>query len=393
MIFINAVGMLNALGHNIEEIKFNLSKGYAPGVQLRKNWLQSEDACVLAGVDVELPCIPEHLAAHDSRNNRLLIAALQQIQPQLDVMINQYGQDRIAIILGTSTSGLAEADAFIDAHYQDKEAEGYHYYQQELGDPSRFLAAYLSLTGPAYTISTACSSSARAILAGQRLIDAGIVDAAIVGGADTLSRMPVNGFNSLEALSTTLCQPFAQNRAGISIGEAVSLLLLSRQPAKIAFLGGGESSDGYHMSAPDPDGSGAEKAIRMALNTAKLKPEDIGYINLHGTGTPLNDAMESAVIHRIFGAQAPCSSTKQLTGHMLGAAGAGEAGLCWLILDSQLLLPVNYFSMQPKDPCLPECGLLTEPVALKKAIILSNSFAFGGNNCTLIFGDASHDIC
>ncbi len=393
MIFINAVGMLNALGHNIEEIKFNLSKGYAPGVQLRKNWLQSEDACVLAGVDVELPCIPEHLAAHDSRNNRLLIAALQQIQPQLDVMINQYGQDRIAIILGTSTSGLAEADAFIDAHYQNKEAEGYHYYQQELGDPSRFLAAYLSLTGPAYTISTACSSSARAILAGQRLIDAGIVDAAIVGGADTLSRMPINGFNSLEALSPTLCQPFAQNRTGISIGEAVSLLLLSRQPAKVAFLGGGESSDGYHMSAPDPDGNGAEKAIRMALNTARLKPEDIGYINLHGTGTPLNDAMESAVIHRIFGEQTPCSSTKQLTGHMLGAAGAGEAGLCWLILDSQLSLPVNDFSMQPKDQCLPECGLLIEPVALKKAIILSNSFAFGGNNCTLIFGDASHDIC
>lgn len=386
MIYMNAVGMLNALGHSVEEVRDNLLAGISPGVMARDNWLEPKEACVLAGVDADLPDIPVHLKAHNSRNNQLLLAALQQIEPQVTEMINQYGHERIAVILGTSTSGLAEADIFIESHHQGKEAENYHYFQQELGDPSRFLSAYLSLTGPAYTISTACSSSARAILAGQRLIDAGIVDAAIVGGADTLSRMPVNGFNSLEALSTTLCQPFGQDRTGITIGEAACLILMSKIPAKVAFLGGGESSDGYHMSAPNPDGLGAEKAIRMALDAAKLAPEDVGYINLHGTGTPLNDAMESSVIHRIFGTEIACSSTKQLTGHMLGAAGAGEAGLCWLILDAELPLPATDFSASPQDPDLPKCGLLMKPSRLTTPVILSNSFAFGGNNCALIFG-------
>ncbi|HCM60987.1 MAG TPA: beta-ketoacyl-ACP synthase [Morganella sp. (in: Bacteria)] len=392
MIYINAVGMLNALGNNTQEIRRNLPLRHAPGMKARDNWLQSGDACVLGGVQAELPDVPAHLHAHNSRNNRLLLAALEQIREPVTRMIHTYGADRIAVILGTSTSGLDEADHFIDAHFQSGEAPDYHYYQQELGDPARFLAANLSLTGPAYTLSTACSSSARAVLSGQRLIKAGLADAVIAGGADTLSRMPINGFNSLEALSLTLCQPFAQDRPGITIGEGAALLLMSREPADVAFPGGGESGDGYHMSAPEPDGKGAEQAIRMALDNAGLTTGDIGYINLHGTGTPLNDAMESTVINRLFGTDTPCSSTKPLTGHMLGAAGAGEAGLCWLILKENLALPAQVFTDKPQDSQLPPCGLLTTEIPLRKPVILSNSFAFGGNNCALIFAGVTHDI-
>ncbi|HHR6130439.1 TPA: beta-ketoacyl-[acyl-carrier-protein] synthase family protein [Providencia alcalifaciens] len=392
MIYINAVGMLNALGHTLDEIQSNLSRQIAPGMKTRSEWLQSGEACVLGGVDAELPPIPEHLKQHDSRNNQLLLAALLQIEPAVTQMIATYGADRVAVIMGTSTSGLDEADQFIDAQHNGKQLEGYHYSQQELGDPSRFLAKYLELTGPAYTISTACSSSARAILAGQRLIDAGIVDAAIVGGADTLSRMPINGFHSLAALSPTLCQPFAENRPGITIGEGSGLLLLSKQPAEIAFLGGGESSDSYHMSAPEPSGKGAENAILMALAAANLTPQDIGYINLHGTGTVLNDAMESTVINRLFGDAVPCSSTKPLTGHMLGAAGVGEAALCWLLLKANLALPKQHFTDLPQDFSLPSCGLMTVDTPLEKPIMLSNSFAFGGNNCALVIGRVSHAV-
>lgn len=392
MIYINAVGMLNALGHSLEDIQLNLSREIAPGMKERSDWLQSREPCVLGGIDGELPPLPEHLRQHNSRNNQLLLAALLQIQPAVDQMIAAYGAHRVAIIMGTSTSGLDEADQFIDAQHNGKHAPRYHYYQQELGDPSRFLAKYLELTGPAYTISTACSSSARAILAGQRLIDSGIVDAAIVGGADTLSRMPINGFYSLDALSPTLCQPFAKDRPGITIGEGSGLFLLSKQPAEIAFLGGGESSDSYHMSAPEPSGKGAEAAIFMALQAANMSPDDIGYINLHGTGTELNDAMESTVINRIFGETTPCSSTKQLTGHMLGAAGVGEAALCWLLLSKNLALPKHKFVDYVQDESLPPCGLITETTPLIKQAILSNSFAFGGNNCSLIIGRASHAV-
>ncbi|EPV3841876.1 beta-ketoacyl-[acyl-carrier-protein] synthase family protein [Morganella morganii] len=388
MIYINAVGMINALGDDTDTIRRNLPQRTAPGMKAREGWLQSGHACVLGGTDAVLPEIPAHLHAHDSRNNRLLLSALRQIQPEAERMVAQYGADRVAVILGTSTSGLDEADHFINARHHDRDAENYHYFQQELGDPARFLSAYLGLTGPAYTISTACSSSARAILSGQRLIDARLADAVIAGGADTLSRMPINGFNSLEALSPVLCQPFAQGRTGITIGEGAALLLLSREPADVAFLGGGESGDGYHMSAPEPEGRGAELAIRMALKNAGLTPEDIGYINLHGTGTPLNDTMESTVISRLFGAGVPCSSTKPLTGHMLGAAGAGEAALSWLILKENLPLPVQIFTDKPQDTTLAPCGLLTRPATLCKPVILSNSFAFGGNNCVLIVGSS-----
>ncbi|RKQ38923.1 beta-ketoacyl-[acyl-carrier-protein] synthase family protein [Enterobacter sp. R1(2018)] len=383
MISLTAVGMLNAMGNTPDEIAGNLVAGLAPGMGPDKDgWLQQGE-CWVGRVTGDLPAMPAALAQHNSRNNRLLLAALAQIQPQVDEAIARYGQDRVAVVMGTSTSGLDEADRRVSGSN-----ETYHYGQQELGDPSRFVSEYLRLFGPALTISTACSSSARAIITGRRLIESGMADVAIVGGADTLSRMPINGFNSLESLSERRCQPFSAERNGITIGEAAALILLSRDKGPVQLLGVGESSDAWHMSAPHPEGAGAVRAIEMAMQEADLIAADIGYINMHGTATRLNDEIEARVIHRLFGESVPCSSTKHLTGHTLGAAGACEAALCYLMLTRGLPLPAQNFTESTQDLGLPPCGLITAPQADYKPVMLSNSFAFGGNNAALIFGAA-----
>lgn len=388
MIYISAVGMVNALGNNPDEIAANLIRGIAPGMHTRAGWLQGQDA-ILGGVEGELPPIPDDFAPHRTRNNQLLLAALAQIQPAVDDAIARVGRDRVAVILGTSTSGLDEGDEHVRLSLNEEASLRWQYSQQELGDPSRYLANWLALEGPAYTLSTACSSSARAIISGRRLIEAGLVDVAIVGGADTLSRMPVNGFNSLESFSPTLCEPFGRDRHGITIGEAAGLMVLTREPQPVALLGTGESSDAYHISAPHPQGEGAIRAIQQALNDAGLTTADVGYINLHGTATPLNDQIESQVVHDLFSDSVPCSSTKHLTGHTLGAAGITEAALSWLILTRDLPLPAQDFSRYAPDPTLPACGLLHHAVALEKPVILSNSFAFGGNNASILLGRVS----
>lgn len=389
MIYISAVGMINALGHDTDEIAANLSRGAAPGMRPRAGWLQGYPHAVLAGVDGELPAIPDDFSAHRSRNNQLLLAALRQIQPQVDEAIACYGRDRIAVVLGTSTSGLDEGDRHVSLTLNGEESHYWQYPQQELGDPSRFLSHWLRLDGPAFTLSTACSSSARAIISGRRLIESGLADVAIVGGADTLSRMPINGFHSLESLSPTRCLPFGRDRSGITIGEGAALMLLTREPQPIALLGVGESSDAHHISAPHPEGVGAIRAIRQALDDAGITPEQVGYINLHGTATPLNDQIESKVVNALFGERVPCSSTKHLTGHTLGAAGITEAALSMLILQHDLPLPAQDFSLSPRDPTLPPCGIIEQPQPLERPLILSNSFAFGGNNASILLGRMS----
>ena len=390
MITLTAAGMVNALGNNLDEIAGNLQANIAPGIERdRDGWLQKGE-CWVGRVTGNLPDVPPELAQYNSRNNRLLLAALAQIRPQVDEAITRYGNERVAVVLGTSTSGLDEGDRMVSGTHAGKPPAAYRYGQQELGDPSRFLSDYLQLFGPALTISTACSSSARAIITGKRLIESGMVDAAIVGGADTLSRMPINGFNSLESLSNVRCKPFSAERNGITIGEAGALILLTKEPGEVQLLGVGDSSDAWHMSAPHPEGVGAIRAIEMALGEAKLRPQDIGYINLHGTATRLNDEIEAKVVNQLFGESVPCSSTKHLTGHTLGAAGACEAVLCYLLLSRGLPLPAQDFTDVHQDLTLAPCGLLGASQPFTKPIMLSNSFAFGGNNTSLIFG-VSHD--
>lgn len=390
MIYFSAVGMVNALGDNNARIAASLRAGVAPGMSLQEGWLTENRPVWLGSVTGDLPAIPSRFAPHRSRNNQLLLAALAQIRTQVDAAIGRYGKDRVAVIMGTSTSGIAEGEQAVRSlHQHGTFPPGYDYQQQELGDPSQFMAEWLDLSGPAYTLSTACSSSAKAIISGKRLIDAGLADAALVGGADSLCRMPVNGFNSLESFSRGRCTPFGQDRDGINIGEASALILLTREPADVALLGTGESSDAWHMSAPHPEGLGAERAIAMALQQAGLQASDVGYINAHGTATPLNDQVEAAVIHRMFGGGTSCSSTKHLTGHTLGAAGATEAALSWLILTSELPLPPQDFSVTPRDPGLPAIRLVEGHEPLTRPVILSNSFAFGGNNASILIGRPS----
>src|SRR5471030_1814822 len=390
MIYFSAVGMVNALGHSLAEIAANLNAGHAPGMQMNSQFLTSKRPIWVGNVTADLPLVPDEFVVHRSRNNQLLLAAVAQVEQPVQQAIAQYGRHRVAVILGTSTSGIAEGEAAVSHHQRTGELpQGYHYQQQELGDPAQFLAAYLGTDGPAYTLSTACSSSARAIISGQRLIASGMADVALVGGADSLCRMAINGFNSLDSLSAGRCTPFAKDRDGINIGEASALLLLTREPAGVALLGFGESSDAWHMSAPHPQGEGAERAMRMALHQAGLMPSDVGYINLHGTATPLNDSVEAGVIERIFGDRVPCSSTKHLTGHTLGAAGATEAALSWLMLTRNLSIPVQDFSQYERDVSLPEIGLIQTPQWLRKPVILSNSFAFGGNNACILLGRLS----
>jgi 3-oxoacyl-[acyl-carrier-protein] synthase-1 len=386
MIYFSAVGMVNALGGQLDEIATNLAAGYAPGISQQSPWLTSKQPIWLGQVFSPLPEIPAALAAHRSRNNRLLMAALQQIQPQVDDAIARYGADRVAVVMGTSTSGIAEGEQAVQFSQQQDFPACYNYQQQELGDPARFLSRLLGLSGASYTLSTACSSSARAIISGQRLIAAGLADVALVGGADSLCRMPINGFASLEALSADRCQPFAADRDGINIGEAAALMLLTREPAAVALLGVGESSDAWHMSAPHPQGEGAERAMRMALQQAGMVAEDLGYINLHGTATEQNDRVEAQVIARLCGNRVHCSSTKHLTGHTLGAAGATEAALSWLLLTRVIPLPRQDFSCSSVDASLGDIGLVTDEQYLAKAAILSNSFAFGGNNASILLG-------
>ncbi|WP_429193431.1 beta-ketoacyl-[acyl-carrier-protein] synthase family protein [Aeromonas salmonicida] len=386
--YIAAYGLISALGEGRDASAGALLAWQAEGITplTRHNQTLLDGRLTPVGrVEGALPEIPAELAPYASRNNRLLLAVLAQIRPALDKALAEFGPARVGLVLGTSTAGIGEAELAIAAARRGETIPpAFDYRQQELGSPSEFLARYLSLEGPAYTLSTACSSSARAFISGQLMLAAGLVDAVLVGGADSLCGLTLNGFDSLESLSGTLCQPFDNDRQGINIGEGAALFLLSRQPAPLALLGAGESSDAWHISAPHPDGVGAEAAMQMALAQAGLTPEQVGYINLHGTATRLNDAMESQAVHRLFGDKVPCSSTKPLTGHTLGAAGAIEAALACLLLERALPLPPQRVTTQ--DPALAPIRLVSGATRLAAPRVLSNSFAFGGNNVSLLFG-------
>ncbi|HSC81652.1 MAG TPA: beta-ketoacyl-[acyl-carrier-protein] synthase family protein [Chitinolyticbacter sp.] len=339
------------------------------------------------GVVADLP----HTA--DTRNNSLLRAALAPIRSEIEALKQRFGARRIAVVLGSSTSGIAEGEAAI-AHYhaQGKLPDEFHYRQQELSAPSTFVAAELGLTGPAWTVSTACTSGAKAIASGARLLQLGVCDAVIVGGADSLCKLTVEGFLALAAVSDAVCTPFSRKRKGINIGEAAALMVLSREPGSVRLVGAGETSDAHHISAPEPEGRGAEAALRAALTQAGLSPAAIGYLNLHGTATEQNDRMESLAVARVFGEHpVACSSTKPLTGHTLGAAGALEAVFCYLALmrgDGRLPPQLSDGVVDPQLPHLTGLGAQQLDAPLRYA--MSNSFAFGGNNISLIL-ERCHD--
>ena len=384
--YLNALGVICALGRGQAEVSRRLFAGDCSGMRAESGWVP-ERVLPVGGVQGELASIPPELGQQSSRNNQLLLEAALQIEEEIRQAIHTYGASRVGVVLGTSTSGIDEASRGIAEYLRDNRFPGtYDYQQQELSAPANFLADWLQLSGPAYVISTACTSSARALMSARRLLDLDLCDAVICGGVDSLCKLTLNGFSALEAVSDTRCNPFSRNRDGINIGEAAVLFLMSRQPAPIALLGSGASCDAHHISAPEPSGKGALQAMRKALACAKLAPEQIGYLNLHGTATQHNDAMESLAVASLFPDGVSCSSTKPMSGHTLGAAGALEAAFCWLSLRHGQVPPHVWDG--EADPALPalQWALVGEP--LKNTRLMSNSFAFGGNNVSLIIGEA-----
>jgi 3-oxoacyl-[acyl-carrier-protein] synthase-1 len=390
MFYLNHLGMICSLGDTRDEIAQRLLELAQSGVAMTNDYSPGR-LLPLGRVSTELPCA-ERLPLRDrSRNNQLALAVLNQIRPAVDAAIERFGPDRIGIVIGTSTSGIAEGE-FALGRYASVGAlpEGFHYGQIELGSPAAVLAAALGVTGPAYVHSTACASSAKALASAARLLRIGACDAVLTGGVDTLCAFTVAGFAALESVSASRCNPLSKNRNGINIGEGAALFLMTGDPGTVALRGWGESSDGHHMSAPDPAGVGARLAIQRALSRAGIAAADIDYVNLHGTATIQNDAMEARVVYEMFGDRVAVSSTKPFTGHALGAAGAIEAGLCWLAMqddNSRGKLPPHLWD-RIADPCLPPLNVAEPGDCLGRPLrwALSNSFAFGGANATLVLG-------
>lgn len=391
---LDALGVVCALGQGKQAVADALFAGDTHGMQTQAGWIP-ERRVTVGAVAAPLPEMPAGFEEADSRNNRLLLATALEIHADIQTAIATYGASRIAVVLGTSTSGIAEAGEHIAEYVHSGELpDAYRYSRQEIAAPASFLADWLGLTGPAYCQSTACTSSGRALLAAQRLLRMGVCDAVLCGGVDSLCKLTLNGFASLEAVSDERCNPFSANRHGINIGEAAALFLMTRaeQRPGIGLLGGGATSDAHHISAPHPEGLGAQQAMRQALAAAGVAAEQIGYLNLHGTATPHNDAMESLAVAQLFPAGVPCSSSKPLTGHTLGAAGALEAAFCWLTLseyNAGKRLPPHVWDGQA-DPALPRLKLVgagEQLPAAERRYLMSNSFAFGGNNISLVLGD------
>jgi 3-oxoacyl-[acyl-carrier-protein] synthase I len=326
------------------------------------------------------------LAAFDCRNNRLAELGLAQdgFREAVDRARSKYGPRRVAVLIGTSTSGILQTELAYRARSATGELPASFDYRhgQNLFSVTDFVRRSLRLEGPAATISTACSSSAKVFASASRYIEAGVADAAVVGGVDSLCLTTIHGFTSLQLVSDEPCRPFDAARKGMNIGEAAGYALVEKTGSDVNLVGYGESSDAHHMSTPHPEGEGALAAMRQALERGGLDPEDIDYVNAHGTATPANDRSEDRALVRLFGNRVPVSSTKSLTGHTLGAAGIIEAIVCFLALEHDLIpATANTSRLEPGL----ESQIVLETRSAPVHHALSNSFGFGGSNCSLVF--------
>lgn len=389
-IAITALSTSNALGIGLDAT--------AEGLLANRSALRAcdfEDAALDTWIG-RIPGLEEHpvvddLAVFDCRNNRLAQMALEAdgFATAAAAAVDRHGANRIALVLGTSTSGIREGEIAFTRRSPETGAlpPGFRFAEtHDHHSLALFVQAYLGLEGPVLTVSTACSSSAKVFADAAQLMEAGICDAAVVGGADSLCLLTLYGFNSLELLDRAPSRPNDAERGGISIGEAAGFALLERPEngsdgALAMLLGYGESSDAYHMSAPHPEGLGAELSMRRALESAGLAPDRIDYINQHGTGSRQNDQVEDCAIARVFGDGLRCSSTKGATGHTLGAAGILEVAICILAL-RRGFLPANT-NLGAADPAF-RCAVVEEPASASPACVLNNSFGFGGSNCSLV---------
>ncbi len=351
-------------------------------------WAGSDIDTVFGRVQGLEADMPEIDPMFDTRNNRLAMIGLgaDGFREAVAAAVGRFGASRCAVITGTSTSSIGQTEAAYAALDDGKFTPRY---RQDVHHPhatSTFVAQQLGLAGPVMTISTACSSSAKVFASAARWLACGLSDAVVVGGVDSLCLSVIHGFHSLQLVSGRPCRPFDRNRDGINLGEAAGFALLVRDPdrtSSISLLGYGESCDAYHMSSAHPEGLGAELAMRSAIARSGVLFEEIGYINLHGTGTRSNDDIEARVCARLFPESVPVSSTKGWTGHTLGAAGITEAVIAMDALSTGLL-PGNLNAEDPEPDIA--AHLLLENRECRIATVMSNSFGFGGNNCSLIFG-------
>lgn len=345
-------------------------------------------------VDDLLPEVNPSLQAFSTRNARIALATINHpadgLRNAVDRAIDRYGADRVGITLGTSTSGIYETENF----YKYLEEHGrapisFDLVSQHLWvATARFLKFELGLEGPCYAISTACSSSSKALASAKRLITAGVCDAVLTGGIDSLCRMTMYGFKSLDIMSEQPCKPLDSTRNGISLGEGAGLLLVEKPDEAFSdcvhLLGCGESSDAHHMTAPHPEGKGAAIAMRAALAQAGIAERDIDYVNLHATGTVLNDSSEMRAMEQVFGTDTYCGGTKGLTGHTLGAAGGIETIITWLAIKHRFR--PGTCNLEQVDPSF-RCAVVRDSKTdIPVTYTMNNNFGFGGNNTAVVLG-------
>jgi len=356
------LGVVSALGCGAEETTRSLFAGDVSG--MKPIALAGGDTSVFGFAD-----LPESaFTSGTERIGVLLDAAVAQLD--LESLYREISPERVGAVIGTSNSTMEEFTDNPD--------------RIDMAYPAERLRNRWGVKGPAWSVSTACSSSGKVFASARRLLSEGICDAVLVGGADAHTRTVVEGFHALESLAPGLTRPLASDRDGINLGEGAAVFILRRGGDGIRLLGVGESSDAYHLTAPDPEGKGAEASMRLALADANLEPSAVDYVNLHGTGTVYNDAMECAAVRRVFGDRVACSSTKPMTGHCLGAAGAIEAALCYLTLKRGRGLPPQLTPSCDRE--LASFVLPSADDATEVRIVLSNSFAFGGSNASVVLG-------
>ena len=396
-LYLSKPGVMSCAGNNIDQLWNAVTSGTQTNIKKVKACNDEE----YFAARIDDAALKPSGARYDMKIMRIENAALEQIADDVTAVRDKHGADRIAVCIGSCDNGTE----FSLANHRKYFAEGqfpqnYNIEIQGADYVSTFVAEKFGLKGPAVTFATACSSSAGAIIKAAEMIKAGLADAAVVGGIDIASDTTLIGFSALEAVSSEITNPFSRNRHGITLGDGAAFFVLTKEPVvstgstTVKLLGWGESADAYHMTSPDPSGAGAEKAIRRAMENAGVSASDVGYINLHGTGTKFNDSMEGKAVASIFGEKTvPVSTTKPVTGHTLGAAAALEAAICWKALvenkgKDNIKLPVQVWDGE-RDEEIPELNIVDGKSSAAKGqlkVCLSNSFAFGGANACLVLG-------
>lgn len=383
---VTAFAVGNALGASTDQVAAALFEGVS-GLRTCPLDIPFETACgTFAG---ELEPVPASLAPFDSRVARIALAVLDGVSAAAAAAVRRWGADRVSVVVGTSTGGIAESERAFAAHGATGgipagfDLDRQHAFHGLL----EVVRSRVGARGPAYVVSTACSSSGKVLGSARRLLDAGIADAVLVGGADSLCQTTVRGFGALEALSREPCRPFSALRTGTSIGEGAGFMLLEREgDGEVRLLGVGESSDAHHMSHPHPEGVGARRAMAEALRQAGVEPGEVDHVNAHGTATVANDVVEAKAIADLLGTKVPVCSTKAYTGHLLGAAGMTEAVFAALAI-TRGFVPAS-LNAHPLDPAI-AIDVCLERRLLRPRTVLSNSFAFGGSNVSVLLGAAA----